>query len=121
MRDVNTGINASFCTPKSHGGLGLRRIRVMNAALLIKWVWRFRKDNDSLWKQNMVMKEIMDGQESHHRHTDAACGEGNNVEREQVDALLNVLSTMLIEEENDYWHWEWDRSEALERLNCGDS
>ncbi|GKF84213.1 hypothetical protein Tco_0249111 [Tanacetum coccineum] len=41
---------------KAIGGLGIRSIFALNAALLFKWVWRFRTCPNSLWVQ--VIKSI---------------------------------------------------------------
>ncbi|KAL7243492.1 hypothetical protein ACSBR1_015814 [Camellia fascicularis] len=35
---------------KKAGGLGIRKIRVMNIALLLKWWWRFVVEKDCLWR-----------------------------------------------------------------------
>ncbi|GJX48128.1 hypothetical protein Tco_0273318 [Tanacetum coccineum] len=34
---------------KERGGLGVSSLFALNRALLFKWVWRFRSQNDSLW------------------------------------------------------------------------
>jgi len=39
----------TICTKKEEGGLGVRRIREFNLALLGKWCWRMRVENRSLW------------------------------------------------------------------------
>ena len=39
----------SVCRRKEVGGLGVRRIREFNLALLGKWCWRLLEDKDSLW------------------------------------------------------------------------
>jgi len=39
----------SICRSKEVGGLGVRRIREFNVALLGKWCWRLLEDRDSLW------------------------------------------------------------------------
>jgi len=39
----------SICKSKEVGGLGVRRIREFNVALLGKWCWRLLEDRDSLW------------------------------------------------------------------------
>lgn len=36
--------------PKSKGGLGIRRLKQMNQALLGKWLWRFGEEPASLWR-----------------------------------------------------------------------
>lgn len=44
------------CKPKREGGLGIRPLKLMNAALLGKWLWRLGEDCDGLWKQILVTK-----------------------------------------------------------------
>ncbi|RVW34357.1 Transposon TX1 uncharacterized 149 kDa protein [Vitis vinifera] len=44
------------CTDKNKGGLGLRKIAMLNRALLGKWIWRFTCEKDNLWKQVITTK-----------------------------------------------------------------
>jgi hypothetical protein len=39
----------SVCLPKEEGGLGVRRMREFNVALLGKWCWRMLVDKNGLW------------------------------------------------------------------------
>jgi hypothetical protein len=39
----------SVCLPKEEGGLGVRRLREFNVALLGKWCWRMLTDKEGLW------------------------------------------------------------------------
>lgn len=36
---------------KSCGGLGIRNIRLLNEALIMKWWWRFGTEKDALWRK----------------------------------------------------------------------
>ncbi|RVW92358.1 hypothetical protein CK203_032432 [Vitis vinifera] len=52
------------CTNKNKGGLGLRKLALLNKALLGKWIWRYACDKDNLWKQVITTKygqEVLDG------------------------------------------------------------
>lgn len=46
---------------KQVGGLGVRRIRIMNEYLLLKWWWRFGVENHSLWKEMICRKYDIGG------------------------------------------------------------
>lgn len=40
----------NVCTPRQIGGLVLGRLKVFNQALLAKWLWKYVKEGDLLWK-----------------------------------------------------------------------
>lgn len=40
-----------MCQPLSNGGLGIKNMRAMNDALLLKLAWGLITDNGSLWVQ----------------------------------------------------------------------
>ena len=44
------------CTPIANGGLRIRKLTTFNKALLGKWLWGFRKDEDRLWRRVVVSK-----------------------------------------------------------------
>ena len=41
---------------KKGRGLGVRKLSLLNKALLGKWCWRFAYENDLFWKQVVVGK-----------------------------------------------------------------
>lgn len=46
---------------KSCGGLGIRNIRLLNEALLMKWWWSFGTDKDALWRKVINSKYKFEG------------------------------------------------------------
>ncbi|RVW39259.1 putative ribonuclease H protein [Vitis vinifera] len=59
------------CSPKEEGGLGIRKIDLLNKALLGKWVWRYAYEKDNLWKTAIGVKY---GQEGCGWKTKEVCG-----------------------------------------------
>ncbi|RVW50024.1 Retrovirus-related Pol polyprotein from transposon RE1 [Vitis vinifera] len=59
------------CSPKEEGGLGIRKIELLNKTLLGKWVWRYAYEKDNLWKKAIGVKY---GQEGCGWRTKEVCG-----------------------------------------------
>ncbi|RVW34362.1 Transposon TX1 uncharacterized 149 kDa protein [Vitis vinifera] len=59
------------CSPKEEGGLGIRKIDLLNKTLLGKWVWRYAYEKDNLWKKAIGVKY---GQEGCGWRTKEVCG-----------------------------------------------
>lgn len=55
-RKMHTVAWENICLPKEQGGLGLRRLRDMNMALLAKLGWRLLTEPDKLWTQTLTAK-----------------------------------------------------------------
>ena len=49
------------CTDKENGGLGLRKLAMLNKALLGNRIWRYACDKDNLWKQVIMVKYGQEG------------------------------------------------------------
>jgi len=48
------------CLPKREGGLDIKPLRDMNKALQAKWLWRFAREDNTLWKNLVKMKYDVD-------------------------------------------------------------
>ncbi|RVW22247.1 LINE-1 reverse transcriptase-like [Vitis vinifera] len=59
------------CSPKEEGGLGIRKIDLLNKTLLGKWVWRYAYEKENLWKKAIGVKY---GQEGCGWRTKEVCG-----------------------------------------------
>lgn len=53
----------SVCLDKTYWcfGFGIRRLSILNRALLGKWLWRFSGQQDNLWRRVIRVKFGMDG------------------------------------------------------------
>ncbi|KAL6330605.1 hypothetical protein AAG906_003213 [Vitis piasezkii] len=49
------------CAQKEKGGLGIRKLDLLNKALLGKWIWRFAHEKDNLWKKVILVKYDQEG------------------------------------------------------------
>ena len=47
---------AKVCKPMQVGGLGIKRLRSFNFALLGKWLWRYGLEIDVLWRRVIEAK-----------------------------------------------------------------
>ncbi|KAK2433359.1 hypothetical protein QL285_018637 [Trifolium repens] len=51
----------SICLRQEHGGLGVRRLREFNLALLAKWCWRMLVDREGLWFRVLAARYGVEG------------------------------------------------------------
>ncbi|RVW40948.1 putative ribonuclease H protein [Vitis vinifera] len=87
------------CTDKKKGGLGLRKLIWLNKALLSKWIWRFARAKEELWKKVLEAKY---GQEEFGWRTRKANGVfGVGVWKEILKESLGVGKT---------WCSRWEKA-----------
>ena len=48
------------CSSKEKGGWGVRDLSLVNKALLGKWVWRFTVEDNSIWKDAISIKYLVE-------------------------------------------------------------
>jgi hypothetical protein len=51
---------ATICKPKDFGGLGILNTRLMNIALLLKWIWKLYQGAEGLWADLLRAKYLGD-------------------------------------------------------------
>jgi hypothetical protein len=49
---------ATVCKPKDQGGLGILNTKLMNIALLLKWVWKVYQEEQGLWAELIRAKYL---------------------------------------------------------------
>ena len=49
----------AVCRPKELGGLGITNSKLMNKALMLKWVWKLYQQDDSLWANLIRAKYLV--------------------------------------------------------------
>ncbi|KAJ9674856.1 hypothetical protein PVL29_024033 [Vitis rotundifolia] len=64
------------CSEKDKGGLGLRKLAVLNKTLLGKWIWRYAHDKNNLWKQVITAKYGQEGLGWRSKKANGAVGVG---------------------------------------------
>ena len=105
------------CRPKQEGGLGIRPLRVMNEVLKTKWLWRFAKEDNAMWKNVIKAKYGIDDLGWWSKMSSFSHGVGF---WKSISASLERFKSLVHFEVKDgsrvlFWHDVWcgDRS-----LNC---
>lgn len=65
-----------ICTPMNKGGLGVKNLKLTNLALLSKWIWRYTKENDALWRR--IVQEKFKGNKDLYLPVDANLPQGRS-------------------------------------------
>ena len=64
------------CTNKNKDGLGLRKLALLNKALLGKWIWRYAGEKNILWRQVIKVKYGQEGLDWRPKKGNGAVGAG---------------------------------------------
>jgi hypothetical protein len=51
---------ATVCKPKEFGGMGILNTKVMNIALMLKWIWKLYQGSSGLWIDLLRAKYLGD-------------------------------------------------------------
>ena len=89
----------TVCLPKEEGGLGVRRLREFNVALLGKWCWQMLVDKEGLWYRVLKARygeegAVEGGRDSYvwwRMLSDIPCGVGVGVESWFEDNVRRVV------------------------------
>ncbi|KAK3199061.1 hypothetical protein Dsin_022476 [Dipteronia sinensis] len=50
----------TLCKNKHFGGLGIGRVKEKGVSMMVKWIWRFGREEDSLWRKFLCAKYKLD-------------------------------------------------------------
>ncbi|KAL4322447.1 hypothetical protein AHAS_Ahas14G0211400 [Arachis hypogaea] len=129
----------TLCSPKHEGGLGLRKLSVMNDAFLMKIIWQLDKEPDSLWAEvirhkycngnrqiiqpiarrmdSPLWKELVKVWPEYKRNTFCQIGDGlsTNFWRdpwvEDINSLLEFATKSISDTESAVWEWTNNKGE----------
>jgi hypothetical protein len=61
---------ATVCKPKELGGLGILNTKLMNIALMLKWVWKLYQNDEGLWA-DLIRAKYLRGRDLFSKETSA--------------------------------------------------
>lgn len=85
---------------KESGGLGVGSLNAFNAALIVKWWWRFRKDPGSIWAKLITSMHKLQGKPDHVFSLKTLVGVWNNIACSQKELNKLVISVDMVLEKN---------------------
>jgi hypothetical protein len=108
----------TICCPIAKGGLGIRRVAMTNRALLGKWLWRFSREENHLWRRVIVAKYGLDrgGWSSLKPRGTHGCGLwkgimlGRDLFFQHIEMILGQGNRIL------FWHDSWCGMTPLKSL-----
>ncbi|GJX71274.1 RNA-directed DNA polymerase, eukaryota [Tanacetum coccineum] len=104
-------------TDKKRGGLGVSSLFALNRGLMIKWVWKFLSQKDSLWTKVIVAIHGVGGKiHSEWTSTGKSCWlsilsevrslqRKGGIEQNQFDNLVELVRSVTIVPSADRWNW----------------
>ena len=55
----------AVCRPKEFGGRGITNSKIMNEALMLKWIWKIYQMEDTIWAEIIRAKYTDNGEGVH--------------------------------------------------------
>ncbi|RVW17208.1 putative ribonuclease H protein [Vitis vinifera] len=106
------------CTQKVKGGLGIRKIDLLNKALLSKWIWRFAFEEGTLWKKVIGVKYGQEGLGWRTNEARGAFGVGvwKEILKEANWCWDNIRFKVGKGTRVNFWTDHWCGDEALSRI-----
>ena len=98
-----------ICAPIANGGLGIRKLTTFNKALLGKWLWRFGKEEDQLWRRVVASKyeEECGGWTSKLGRGAHGCGLWRGIRMGWEDFSKNCQFVVGLGNRTRFWQDEW--------------
>ncbi|XP_058763724.1 uncharacterized protein LOC131637156 [Vicia villosa] len=108
----------TICKPKEKGGLGVRDFGEFNKVLLLKWKWRFLKEDKAIWSSfmglryhNIKLKVIQPSREALNSDESIWWGDviSNDVKADTSEDGFNSCVQCRVKKRNNtlFWHSIW--------------
>nr|GEV22542.1 RNA-directed DNA polymerase, eukaryota, reverse transcriptase zinc-binding domain protein [Tanacetum cinerariifolium] len=95
-----------ICKPKSHGGMGLKDLKIWNKALLVKHIWSIADKKDTLWVK-WISTVKLNGKNFCEVNAEVKESWGWKNLLEIIDEVVkNILHKLVNAEVKDSWGWK---------------
>ncbi|XP_026448108.1 uncharacterized protein LOC113348517 [Papaver somniferum] len=99
---------------KKYGGLGNKILKKMNQALLSKWLWRFAKEDDVLWRNIIAEKYGIDGVEWLSKTPNGSFGRAIFPNLYQLSRKKNYFVYECYNADSPNFKWSLEEEDVLE-------
>lgn len=103
QRPIHSVNWAAICIDKESGGLGVKKLLLMNTALLSKWMWRFAHEKQNLWNKVITDKYGL--------VAILVYGQGSARQKPFSDRMLDTVNSGV---RTLFWKYKWLGQETLQ-------